>query len=57
MNLPDWLKNLLIALVVIALLIGLWAIVKFIVALLFWVALGVLVLGGLYLLAKKLNLL
>jgi hypothetical protein len=57
MNLPDWLKNLLIALVVIALLIGLWAIVKFIVALLFWLALGALVLGGLYLLARKTGLL
>jgi hypothetical protein len=57
MNLPDWLKNLLIAVVVIALLIGLWSIVKFVVSLLFWLALGLLVVGGLYLFAKKLNLL
>lgn len=55
MNLPDWAKNLLIALLVIALLAGLWVVVKFIISLLFWLALGVLALGGLYLLAKKVH--
>lgn len=55
MNLPDWFKNLLIALLVLAVLVGLWVVVKFIIAMLFWLALGVLVLGGLYLLAKKAN--
>lgn len=57
MTMPDWLKNLLIAILVIAVLAGLWSIVKFLIDIAFVIVLIVLVLGGGYLLAKKFNLL
>lgn len=55
MNLPDWLKNLLIALLLIVVLAGLWVVVKVIIDILFVVAVGAAALGGLYLFAKKVH--
>lgn len=57
MNLPDWLKNLLILLAGIVVVAGLWSVVKLLIDLAFVLAGIALLAGGAYLLAKKFNLL
>lgn len=57
MNLPDWLKNLLILLAGIVVVAGLWSVVKLFIDLAFVLAGIALLAGGAYLLAKKFNLL
>lgn len=57
MNLPDWLKNLLLAILVIVVLAGLWSVVSFLIDIAFVLVGIVLLVGGGYLLLKKFDIL
>lgn len=57
MNLPDWLKNLLLAILAIVVLAGLWSVVSFLIDIAFVLVGIVLLVGGGYLILKKFNIL